>query len=105
MRGSLWLCHVVAWLHQVALPVLQGFAVYSLTLRWLQAEDGSSAASASLALSQLREVHAVLQRAGGRESSTLQGTLRSCERRNSPQKDLHCFENKFIIKIEGFLKQ
>ena len=28
----------------VALPILQGFVVYSLTLWWLQAEDGSSAA-------------------------------------------------------------
>lgn len=29
---------------QVALPILQGFVVHSLTLRWLQVEDVSSAA-------------------------------------------------------------
>lgn len=32
---------------QVALLVLQGFVVYSLTLRWLPAEDGSSAAQST----------------------------------------------------------
>lgn len=73
--------------------------------RWLQAEDGSFSASASLAHARLWEVHTVSQRAGGRESSTLQGTPCSCERWNSPQKNQRCFENKFVIKIAGFLKQ
>lgn len=75
---------------------------------WTPREAGSwgcpCEGSASLAHSQLWEVHAVVHGAGGRERAALQGTVQLQEA-EFPSRGSALLWKWFIIKLGGFLKQ
>lgn len=96
---SVWLCGSIG-----QLCLLLGVAWCVCTPREVESWGCPCEGSGSLAHSQLWEVHAVVHRAGGWGSAALQGTVQLQEA-EFPSRGSALLWKRFIIKLEGFLKQ